>query len=167
MEKQEEMKSHADLVQVSAWQSCLSGHGSLVPGAPAVQDTVLVTDLQEDGVPLGDSGSRVALHLTPEVPEAGLEEVRHQSILVIAQEGCLWTPGQQNQPVQSLENINPRCVMEGLEHNPMDGSPKVRSLLLCILLPSEELLCACPSAGGMHTGDSAGAVVQWEVLTLV
>ncbi|XP_019341895.2 peripheral-type benzodiazepine receptor-associated protein 1 isoform X10 [Alligator mississippiensis] len=142
MEKQEEMKSHADLVQVSAWQSCLSGHGSLVPGAPAVQDTVLVTDLQEDGVPLGDSGSRVALHLTPEVPEAGLEEVRHQSILVIAQEGCLWTPGQQNQPVQSLENINPRCVMEGLEHNPMDGSPKNGADYSCLVKQNIKLLSA-------------------------
>ncbi|XP_019362529.1 PREDICTED: peripheral-type benzodiazepine receptor-associated protein 1 isoform X1 [Gavialis gangeticus] len=124
MEKQEEMKSHAALVQVSAWQSCLSGHGSLVPGAPAVQDTALVTDLQEDGVPLGDAGSRVALHLTPEMPEAGLEEVGHQSVLVISQEGCLWTLGQQNQPVQSLESTNPQCVMEGLGQNPADGSPK-------------------------------------------
>ncbi|XP_065429217.1 peripheral-type benzodiazepine receptor-associated protein 1 isoform X15 [Chrysemys picta bellii] len=124
MEKQEEMKPHADLIQLSPCQGCPAWHSSVVPEALVCQDSALVTDMQEGGAPLVDPGNGVVLELTPEVPEPGLAEVRNQSVLVQSQESSLWAPGQWEVPMQPLESIRPQCAMEGLRHYQTDGSSK-------------------------------------------
>ncbi|XP_074830932.1 peripheral-type benzodiazepine receptor-associated protein 1 isoform X11 [Natator depressus] len=124
MEKQEEMKPHADLIQLSPCQGCPAWHSSVVPEGLVCQDSALVTDMQEGGAPLGDTGNGVVLELTPGVPQPGLEEVRNQSVLVQSQESSLWAPGQWEVPMQALESIRPQCAMEGLRHDQTDGSSK-------------------------------------------
>ncbi|XP_034608787.1 peripheral-type benzodiazepine receptor-associated protein 1 isoform X10 [Trachemys scripta elegans] len=124
MEKQEEMKPHADLIQLSPCQGCPAWHSSVVPEALVCQDSALVTDMQEGGAPLVDPGNGVVLELTPEVPEPGLAEVRNQSVLVQSQESSLWAPGQWEVPMKPLESIRPQCAMEGLRHYQTDGSSK-------------------------------------------
>ncbi|XP_043387233.1 peripheral-type benzodiazepine receptor-associated protein 1 isoform X12 [Chelonia mydas] len=124
MEKQEEMKPHADLIQLSPCQGCPAWHSSVVPEGLVCQDSALVTDMQEGGAPLGDTGNGVVLELTPGVPQPGLEEVRNQSVLVQSQESSLWAPGQWEVPMQALESIRPQCAMDGLRHDQTDGSSK-------------------------------------------
>ncbi|XP_050784848.1 peripheral-type benzodiazepine receptor-associated protein 1 isoform X11 [Gopherus flavomarginatus] len=124
MEKQEEMKPHADLIQLSPCQGCPAWHSSIVPEALICQDSALVTDRQEGGTPSVDIGNGVVLELTPGVPEPGLEEVRNQSVLVQSQESSLWAPGQWEVPMQPLESIRLQCAMEGLRHYQTDGSSK-------------------------------------------
>ncbi|XP_050784850.1 peripheral-type benzodiazepine receptor-associated protein 1 isoform X13 [Gopherus flavomarginatus] len=127
MEKQEEMKPHADLIQLSPCQGCPAWHSSIVPEALICQDSALVTDRQEGGTPSVDIGNGVVLELTPGVPEPGLEEVRNQSVLVQSQESSLWAPGQWEVPMQPLESIRLQCAMEGLRHYQTDGSSKVNA----------------------------------------
>uniref|UniRef100_A0A452H8K5 RIMS-binding protein 2 n=1 Tax=Gopherus agassizii TaxID=38772 RepID=A0A452H8K5_9SAUR len=127
MEKQEEMKSHADLIQLSPCQGCPAWHSSIVPEALVCQDSALVTDRQEGGNPSVDTGNGVVLELTPGVPEPGLEEVRNQSVLVQSQESSLWAPGQWEVPMQPLESIRLQCAVEGLRHYQTDGSSKVNA----------------------------------------
>ncbi|XP_044849426.1 peripheral-type benzodiazepine receptor-associated protein 1 isoform X9 [Mauremys mutica] len=124
MEKQEEMKPHADLIQLSPCQGCPAWHSSIVPEALVCQDSALVTDMQEGRAPLVDTGNGVVLELTPGVPEPGLEEVRNQSVLMQSQETSLWAPGQWEVPMQPLESIRSQCAMEGLRHYQTDGSSK-------------------------------------------
>ncbi|XP_043355326.1 peripheral-type benzodiazepine receptor-associated protein 1 isoform X13 [Dermochelys coriacea] len=124
MEKQEEMKPHADLIQLSPCQGCPAWHSSIVPEGLVCQDSTLVTDMQKGGAPFGDTGNGVVLELTPGVPQPGLEEVRNQSVLVQSQESSLWAPGQREVPMQALESIRPQCAMEGLRHYQTDGSSK-------------------------------------------
>lgn len=120
------MKPHADLIQLSPCQGCPAWHSSVVPEGLVCQDSALVTDMQEGGAPLGDTGNGVVLELTPGVPQPGLEEVRNQSVLVQSQESSLWAPGQWEVPMQALESIRPQCAMDGLRHDQTDGSSKVR-----------------------------------------
>nr|XP_032625799.1 peripheral-type benzodiazepine receptor-associated protein 1 isoform X3 [Chelonoidis abingdonii] len=124
MEKQEEMKPHADLIQLSPCQGCPAWHSSIVPEDLVCQDSALVTDMQEGGAPSMDTGNGVVLELTPGVPEPGLEEVRNQSVLVQSQESSLWALDKWEVPMQPLECIRLQRAMEGLRHYQTDGSSK-------------------------------------------
>ncbi|CAM2103872.1 unnamed protein product [Caretta caretta] len=121
MEKQEEMKPHADLIQLSPCQGCPAWHSSVVPEGLVCQDSPLVADVQEGGAPLGDIGNGVVLELSPGVSQPGLEG---RSVLVQSQASSLWAPGRWEAPAQALESVRPQCAMEGLRHDPADGSSK-------------------------------------------
>ncbi|XP_073172230.1 peripheral-type benzodiazepine receptor-associated protein 1 isoform X2 [Lepidochelys kempii] len=121
MEKQEEKKPHADLIQLSPCQGCPAWHSSVVPEGLVCQDSPLVADVQEGGAPLGDIGNGVVLELSPGVSQPGLEG---RSVLVQSQASSLWAPGRWEAPAQALESVRPQCAMEGLRHDPADGSSK-------------------------------------------
>uniref|UniRef100_A0A452H8P9 RIMS-binding protein 2 n=1 Tax=Gopherus agassizii TaxID=38772 RepID=A0A452H8P9_9SAUR len=152
MEKQEEMKSHADLIQLSPCQGCPAWHSSIVPEALVCQDSALVTDRQEGGNPSVDTGNGVVLELTPGVPEPGLEEVRNQSVLVQSQESSLWAPGQWEVPMQPLESIRLQCAVEGLRHYQTDGSSKHCADYSYLVMQNTKLLRALEELQHCCTG---------------
>ncbi|XP_030392308.1 peripheral-type benzodiazepine receptor-associated protein 1 isoform X14 [Gopherus evgoodei] len=151
MEKQEEMKSHADLIQLSACQGCPAWHSSIVPEALVCQDSALVTDRQEGGTPSVDTGNGVVLELTSGVPEPGLE-VRNQSVLVQSQESSLWAPGQWEVPMQPLESIRLQCAVEGLRHYQTDGSSKHCADYSYLVMQNTKLLRALEELQHCCTG---------------
>ncbi|XP_068765476.1 peripheral-type benzodiazepine receptor-associated protein 1 isoform X3 [Struthio camelus] len=126
MEEQEGRASRADLPQMAAQQNYAPALGNTIPVASTCLDRTVVTDTHESGAPGGDDGDKVSHHLSPGVPESGLEESR----AIQSQEDSPWTlcgppvDPQRDLPLQAPALVRPLRAMDGLKYDQTDRSPQ-------------------------------------------